>query len=179
MAHKVVGTGTTVAILVGTGATSIPISLQTGYLRVATGVAAAHVSIAATATEIASRNNYFVPSTSNVILKDRIASCRVSTATTGSSTVYGFSENNGNPFLVGDFVTVTNSSVGGYNCIHREITASNTNPGSESITVSVDTSTGTNAFTGSADVRRSVVVNTFGNAVGYAQISQVQIVSQA
>jgi hypothetical protein len=66
-----------------------------------------------------------------------------------------------------------------YNCIHREITASNTNPGSESITVSVDTSTGTNAFTGSADVRRSVVINTFGNAVGYAQISQVQIVSQA
>ena len=178
MAHKVVGTGTTVAISVGTGKTSIPISLQTGYLRIATSVAA-HVSIAATATEIASRNNYFVPSNSNVILKDRIASCRVSTATTGSSTVYGFSENNGNPFLVGDFVTVTNSSVGGYNCIHREITASNTNPGSESITVSVDTSTGTNAFTGSADVRRSVVINTFGNAVGYAQISQVQIVSQA
>ena len=178
MAHKVVGTGTTVAILVGTGATSIPISLQTGYLRVATSVAA-HVGIATTATEIATRNNYFVPSTSDVILKDRIASCRVSTATTGSSTVYGFSENNGNPFLVGDFVTVTNSSVGSYNCIHREITASNTNPGSESITVSVDTSTETNAFTGSADVRRSVVVNTFGNAVGYAQISQVQIVSQA
>jgi hypothetical protein len=178
MAHKVVGTGTTVAILVGTGATSIPISLQTGYLRVATSVAA-HVGIATTATEFATRNNYFVPSTSDVILKDRIASCRVSTATTGSSTVYGFSENNGNPFLVGDFVTVTNSSVGSYNCIHREITASNTNPGSESITVSVDTSTGTNAFTGSADVRRSVVINTFGNAVGYAQISQVQIVSQA
>ena len=174
MAHKVVGTGTTVAISVGTGATSIPISLQTGYLRVATSVAA-HVSIAATATEIATRNNYFVPSTSDVILKDRVASSRVSAATTGSSTTYTFNQNNGNPFLVGDFVTVTGSTVSGYNCSHQLITSSNTTPGLESITSSA-TST---AFTGSADVRRSVVVNTFGNAAGYAQISQVQITSQA
>jgi hypothetical protein len=178
MAHKVVGTGTTVAISVGAGETSIPISLQTGYLRIATSVAA-HVSIAATATEIASRNNYFVPSTSDVILKDRVASSRVSAATTGTSTTYTFDQNNGNPFLVGDFVTVTGSSVGGYNCSHQLITSSNTTPGSESVTVSFNSSATTTAFTGSADVRRSVVVNTFGNAAGYAQISQVQIVSQA
>lgn len=178
MAHKVVGTGTTVAISVGTGATSIPISLQTGYLRVATSVAA-HVSIASTATEIATRNNYFVPSASEVVLKERVASSRVSAATTGSSTTYIFNQNNGNPFLIGDFVTVTGSSVNGYNCSHQLITSSNTTPGLESITVSFDSSSTTTAFTDSADVRRSVVVNTFGNVSGYAQISQVQITSQA
>lgn len=178
MAHKVVGTGTTVAIFVGTGATSIPISLQTGYLRIATSVAS-HVGIASTATTTASRNDYFVPTSDVTILKDRVASSRVSAATTGTSTTYTFDQNNGNPFLVGDFVTVTGSSVSGYNCSHQLISSSNTTPGSESVTVSFNSSATTAAFTGSADVRRSVVVNTFGNAAGYAQISQVQIVSQA
>ena len=125
MAHKVVGTGTTVAILAGPGATSIPISLQTGYLRIATSVAS-HVGIASTATATASRNDYFVPTSDVTILKDRVASSRVSVATTGTSTTYTFDQNNGNPFLVGDFVTVTGSSVSGYNCSHQLITSSNT-----------------------------------------------------
>ena len=177
MAHKTVGTGTTVAILAGTGSTSIPISLQTGFLRIATSVAS-HVGIASTATATTSRNDYFVPTSDVAILKDRIASNRVSAATTGASTVYTFSGNAGNPFLVGDFVTVTGSSVAAYNCSHQLITTLNATPGSESITVSFNTSSAA-AFTGNADARRSVVVNTFGNSSGYAQISQVQITSQA
>lgn len=177
MAHKVVGTGTTVAILAGSGSTSIPIALQTGTLRIASSVAC-HVGVASTALEGVSRNNYFIPTSDFAILKDRVASNQVSSASTGTSTVYTFSGNAGNPFLVGDYVTVTGSAVTNYNCTHQLITASNTDPGSEAITVSFNTVTA-GAFTGNADVRRSVVVTTFGNSAGYAQISQIQITSQA
>lgn len=177
MAHKVVGTGTTVSILSGVGATSAPISLQTGYLRIATSVAA-HVGVASTSTVIASQSDYFIPSAGVTVLKERVASSVVSTATTGTSTTYVFSVNNGNPFVVGDYVTVTGSAVTNYNCTHALITAVNTIPGFESITVNNNTSAAA-AFTGEANVRRSVVVTTLGSSSGYAQISQIQITSNA
>ena len=177
MAHKVVGTGTTVAILSGAGSTSAPISLQTGYLRIATSVAA-HVGVASTSTVIAAKEDYFLPSADSVVIKERIANAVVAAATTGTSTQYKFAENNGNPFVVGDYVTVTGSAVTNYNCTHSLITAINDKPGYESITVSNNTSSAA-AFTGTANVKRSVVVTTLGTASGYAQISQLQITSEA
>lgn len=178
MAHKIIGTGTTVAIAVGTGSTSIPIALQSGYIRIAPSVAA-HVGLASTATEIATLANYYVPAGDVAILKERVASSVVSAATTGSTTtVYSFRENAGNPFLAGDYVTVTGSAVTNYNCTHALITSVNTTPGSESVSVTFNTAAA-DAFTGTADIRKSIVVNTIGSSAGYAQISQIQITSNA
>lgn len=177
MAHKIVGTGITVAVSTGSSVASGPISLQSGYLRIAT-TAASHVSVASTSGSADGRLGYLIPSAGSVVLKDRVASTKVSAATTGTSTVYYLRANSGNPFLTGDYVTVTNSSVSDYNCTHMLVSSTNETPGSESITVTLNTSSAA-SFTGTADVRRSVVVNTFGNAAGYAQISQVQITSEA
>lgn len=178
MALKVVGTGTTVAIASGAGSTSTPIALQTGYLRISTTVAA-HVGIASTSSVIASRNDILIPTADSIIIKEKVASSVVSAASTGSSTTYTFKENAGNPFNVGEYVTISGSSVSEYNCTHALITSINYAPGYESVTVSNNTNTGVSTFTGTADIRKSVVVTTFGNSSGYAQISEVQITSQA
>jgi len=179
MALKVVGTGTTVAIAAGAGSTSIPIALQSGYIRIATTVAS-HVGIATTSSVLASRNDILIPTADSIILKEKVASSVVSSASTGTTTTYTFKENAGNPFTVGNYVTITGSSVANYNCTHALITAANYAPGYESVTVNNNTNTGVSSFTGTADIRKSVVVTTFGSASsGYAQVTEVQISSQA
>jgi hypothetical protein len=175
MAHRVVGTGLTVAIAAGTGSTSTPIALQSGYVRIAPTVAC-HVGLASTSTSLASKSDYLIPTDDYAILKERVASSVVSSASSGSTTTYYFGENVENPFLIGDYVTITNSSSSAYNCTHQLVTGKALNY----ITLNYSTSTGAaTTFSGTANARRSIVVTTLGAAsAGYAHVTEVQIASQ-
>jgi hypothetical protein len=55
-------------------------------------------------------------------LKERLARQKIAGITTGTTTIVSFSENAGNPFLVGDYVTIQNAQPAGINTEHKLIT---------------------------------------------------------
>lgn len=173
MALKIAQTLPTLSVVSGV-TTSNPIELTSGYLRLASDVGC-NVAIGENPT--ATSNNFYVAVGSPEIIKERVARQKISGITTGSSTIINLGHNNGNPFLVGDYVTIAGSI--GINTSHNLVTAVSENISNTSITINYDSSaigvvTVTNAY-----VSRSIKVSSYGSTTGSLYISEVQIASQA
>ena len=107
----------------GTATTSNPIALKSGYLRVSTGVHPIYVD---TGEEpVATVDHFHIGIYGNEVLKERIARQKIRTApsgiTTGTSTIVSFDNNAGNPFLVGDYVTIQNAEPSQINIEHKRV----------------------------------------------------------
>lgn len=87
------------------------------------------------------------------------ASATVTAATAANPTVLTLNHPD-TKIKVGDYVTISGSSVGDYNAVHKEVTAvsspQRSNEYAQTITVSHDAS-GAGAFTGTATVAKSVI----------------------
>ena len=120
MAIKVVQKVNRVIANVSTATTSNPIALKSGYLRVSTGLTSVYVEI--DSEPVATTNSFQIGPYGNEVLKERIARQKIAGITTGTSTIVSFSENAGNPFLVGDYVTIQNAEPSGINTEHKLVT---------------------------------------------------------
>ena len=107
----------------GTATTSNPIVLKSGYLRVSTGLTSVYVETGE--TPVATVNSFHLGTYGNEVLKERIARQKIravpSGITTGTSTIVSFDNNAGNPFLVGDYVTIQNAQPSGINTEHKRV----------------------------------------------------------
>ena len=117
MAIKVVQKVNRITANVSTATTSNPIALKSGYLRVSTGLTSVYVEI--DSEPVATTNSFQLTPYGNEVLKERIARQKIAGITTGTTTIVSFSENAGNPFLVGDYVTIQNAEPAGINTEHK------------------------------------------------------------
>ena len=120
MAIKIVQNVNRVTAVVGSATTSNPIALKSGYLRVSTGLTSIYVETGG--DPIVTTNSFHIPSYGSEVLKERIARQKVAGITTGTSTIISFDNNSGNPFLVGDYVTIQNAEPSGINTEHKLVT---------------------------------------------------------
>lgn len=123
MAIKVVQNVSRITATVGSAVTSNPIALKSGYLRVSTGLTSVYVETGE--TPVATLNSFHLGTYGNEVLKERIARQKIravpSGITTGTSTIVSFDNNAGNPFLVGDYVTIQNAQPSGINTEHKRV----------------------------------------------------------
>ena len=173
MALKVVQTVAPLSAA-GTATTSTAIALKSGYLRIATSTAGANIAIGG--NPVATSNDIFVPVNTTEILKERVARQSIAGITTGTTTVITFPENAGNPFLVGDYVTIENAYPAGINTSHNIITATT----DSSITISFNSSSVTGIAVTNSSVARSIKVSALGNGgTSGVNIVEVQTAGQS
>ena len=173
MAFRIVQTVNAVSVSAAATTTSNAISLQSGYLRVSCGSTAAYIQISE--NPVATANDFMIVPNSADVLKQRVARQRISGITTGATTVVEFGENNGNPFIIGDHVTISGGSPVGVNTSHMQVTASN----ASSITLNWNSSSVTGIAVTNAIISRSVKVSVFSPIATTVSIAEVQIASQA
>ena len=173
MALKVVQTVAPLSAA-GTATTSTAIALKSGYLRISTVTAAANISIGG--APVATSSDILVPLNSSEIIKERVARQSIASIITGSATTITFPENAGNPFLVGDYVTIENAYPAGINTSHNLITATT----DSSITISFNSSSVTGVAVTNSSVARSVKVSAIGNGgTSGVNIVEVQTAGQS
>ena len=170
MAIKVVQKVNRITANVSTATTSNPIALKSGYLRVSTGLTSVYVEI--DSEPAATVNSFQIGPYGNEVLKERIARQKIAGITTGTTTIVSFSENAGNPFLVGDYVTIQNAEPAGINTEHKLVTQVL----NDSLTISHNSSSIVGVITTTnANIARSVKVSVLA-ASGTQDVSITEIV---
>ena len=170
MAIKVVQKVNRITANVSTATTSNPIALKSGYLRVSTGLTSVYVEI--DSEPAATVNSFQIGPYGNEVLKERIARQKIAGITTGTTTIVSFSENAGNPFLVGDYVTIQNAQPAGINTEHKLVTQVL----NDSLTISHNSSSIVGVITTTnANIPRSVKVSVLA-ASGTQDVSITEIV---
>ena len=170
MAIKVVQKVNRITANVSTATTSNPIALKSGYLRVSTGLTSVYVEI--DSEPVATTNSFQIGPYGNEVLKERLARQKIAGITTGTSTIVSFSENAGNPFLVGDYVTIQNAQPAGINTEHKLVTKVL----NDSLTISHNSSSIVGVITTTnANIARSVKVSVLA-ASGTQDVSITEIV---
>ena len=175
MAIKIVQNVNRISPTVSVAATSNPIALKSGYIRVAAGLTAVYVETGGNPT--VSTNSFYISPYGNEVLKERIGRQKVAGITTGSSTVITFPNNAGNPFIIGDYVTIENAQPAGINTVHQLVTDLT----ESTLTISANTSSIVGVITVTeAIVSRSVKVAALadGNATNVSITEVVQLVSE-
>ena len=159
-------------------ATSGPISLKSGYLRITPAGGDAFVSVGSnpTATD---NQSIFVPIDTPTVFKESVASIQTVSVTNASAAIkFGFPSGIEAPFVVGDTVAVTGCAPAGINTTSASVTAV-TGPdpinGVQSGTVTLGYGDANLAATdGVGEIRKVVKVAVRGS--GKTHISEVQIV---
>jgi hypothetical protein len=170
MAIKVVQKVNRITANVSTATTSNPIALKSGYLRVSTGLTSVYVEIGS--EPVATTNSFQITPHGNEVLKERLARQKIAGITTGTTTIVSFSENAGNPFLVGDYVTIQNAEPAGINTEHKLVTQVL----NDSLTISHNSSSIVGVITTTnANIARSVKVSALA-ASGTQDVSITEIV---
>ena len=170
MAIKVVQKVNRITANVSTATTSNPIALKSGYLRVSTGLTSVYVEI--DSEPVATTNSFQIGPYGNEVLKERLARQKIAGITTGTTTIVSFSENAGNPFLVGDYVTIQNAQPAGINTEHKLVTQVL----NDSLTISHNSSSIVGVITTTnANIARSVKVSVLA-ADGSQNVSITEIV---
>jgi len=175
MSFKVVQTVNNLSVSTGVS-TSVPIELNSGYLKLTPTVGC---SVATGNSPTASSNDFYIPANESEVLKERVARQKISGITTGATTIVSFSQNSSNPFLVGDYVTISNASPSGINTSHNLISAISEDPltGIVSLTINYNSSSVTGVTVNNAYLARSVKVSGLGVSSGLLHITEVQITS--
>jgi hypothetical protein len=170
MAVKIVQNVNRISPTVSTAATSNPIALKSGYIRVAAGLTAAFVETGG--DPVATTNSFYLSPYQNEVLKERLAKQQIVGITTGTSTVITFDNNAGNPFLVGDYASIENAQPVGINTTHQLVIATT----DASVTIAADTSAIVGVITAAgATLSRSVKVSALADG-GPTNISITEIV---
>ena len=176
MAIKIVQNIASISPTISVATTSAPIALKSGYIRVSTGVTAVHVELGG--NPIVTENSFFLPPYSAEVIKERIAKQQIAGITTGSvSTIITLPSNAGNPFAIGDYVTIENAQPAGINTIHNLVTSIT----DETVTITADTSSVVGVITtANATLSRSIKVGALAESSGTTlNITEiVQLVSE-
>lgn len=158
--------------------TSGPINLQSGYLRLTSSGGSHHIAIIdGNGVGVSSESSFIISENTSEIIKERVARQKISGITTGSSTVVTFGENFGNPFIIGDHVSIIGANPSGINTDFNLVTAKTDN----TVTIAFNSSSVTGIITTTnAILCRSVKVAVYGEGNNsHVHIAEVQIASQA
>ena len=182
MAHKPIGSGSSVSILSGAASTSSEFSVQSDTLRLVAVSSGVFVKIDSEPS--VSSSDYYVAANSSATLALTPASQRVVGITTGETTIIDFPDGTGSPFQQGDYVTLTAPNQDYYNFSHKEVLLVNNSAGgggyySTRIVVNVNTAGIVTTFNDYGDLRKSLKVGTFGTGAGTLYYQQVQISGDA
>jgi hypothetical protein len=174
MAIKIVQNVNKIFPTVSVAATSNPISLKSGYIRVSTGLTSVYVEIGG--NPVVTTDSFHIPPYHTEVLKERIARQRIIGITTGTSTVIAIENSAGNPFLINDYVTIENAQPSGINTEHSLVTAIT----DSTLTISTNTSAIVGVVTiSNAILSRSVKVASLSDAPTSLSISEVvQLVTE-
>jgi hypothetical protein len=160
------------------GSTSNPISLQSGYLRIAPE-ADAYVEIGYTPT-ISTSTSLWLKAGEIVVIKEPIRSQGVVGVTTGSTTTLSLPSGTGSCVDVGDYVALTGIQPSGINTTFAQVlNVLNTDPRngyqSDRVVLNWNTSaiTGVITATSGAEIRKAVKIAT--SSGGDTHITEVQI----
>ena len=142
---------------IGVAATSVPIALKSGYLRVTigstTGSSGGYIAIGT--NPIATQDNYHITSYSVDIVKEPMRKQQIVGIVTGTTTKLTFGENNGNPFIDTDYVTIYGAPTAGINTTHKAIVSMT----DSSVTIDFNSSSIVNPDVTGATLARSVKVS--------------------
>lgn len=109
----------------GVAATSVPIAMKSGYIRVTigptTGSSGGYVAIGT--DPVATQDNFHITSYSVDIIKETMKKQAIAGIVTGTTTKIIFGNNEGNPFTLDDYVTIENAPTVGINTTHKSIVA--------------------------------------------------------
>ena len=174
MATKIVQNVNRISPTVSVAATSNPIALKSGYIRVSTGLTAVYVETGS--NPVVTVNSFHLPPYSTEVLKERIARQQIAGITTGSSTLITFGNNAGNPFLVGDYVAIENASPAGINTNYALVS----NTTDSTVTISYNSSSITGVGATNSTLSRAVKVASLadGGATNVSIAEVVQLVSE-
>jgi hypothetical protein len=182
MAHKPVGSGSSIAITSSTSVRSGAFSVQSDTLRVVALSAGAHVAIGTDPT--ASSLDYFVAAGTAETLALSPATSSISGITKGTITYIDFPEGTGSPFEVGDYVSLVSENQNYYNFTHQAVISVNSTAGydgyfSTRIGIATNTSGIATAFSTDAVLRKSLKIASYGAGSGALYYQQVQISGNA
>ena len=169
MATKIVQNVNRISPTVSVAATSNPIALKSGYIRVSTGLTAVYVETGS--NPVVTVNSFHLPPYSTEVLKERIARQQIAGITTGSSTLITFGNNAGNPFLVGDYVAIENASPAGINTNYALVS----NTTDSTVTISYNSSSITGVGITNSTLSRAVKVAALADGVA-ANVSITEVV---
>jgi hypothetical protein len=185
MALKIVQNIASVAISTVGILTTSGIALKSGYIRL-TPNRDCHIAIGT--NPVATSDSFMIAAGHSEIIKEKVARQKISGITTGTSTVIIFTENSGNPFVVGDCVTIENAYPAGINTTHNVVTAISENPriGESTATIAFNSTAISGIAVTDAIAVRSIKVSAIADAsvgatggAGVLNITEVQIASQA
>ena len=141
----------------GVASTSVPIALKSGYLRVTigstTGSSGGYIAIGT--NPVATQDNYHITSYSVDVIKETMKRQVIVGIVTGTTTKLIFDNNAGNPFIIGDYVTIENAPTVGLNTTHKSIVSSD----DSSITIDFNSSSVTSPNISGSTVAKSVKVS--------------------
>lgn len=183
MAHRPVGTGSSVAFTAGAASTSNPFSVQSSVLRVVAVGGAAHVAVGSSPS--ATSEDYYVPIGGTVTLALTKASNRVVGVTTGTTTTIIVPEGTQVPYGPGDYVTLTVNGQSYYDFTYKEVLSVDTSSSvdgyfSTKMTVNHNSSGIATAFSSAdATIINSNKVSAYGVSAGTLYYQQVQISGDA
>jgi hypothetical protein len=183
MAHRPVGTGSSVAFTAGAASTSNPFSVQSSVLRVVAVGGAAHIAVGSTPS--ATGGDYYVPSGGTATLALSKASNRVVGVTTGTTTTIIVPEGTQVPFGTDDYVSLTATGQSYYDFTHQKVLSVDTTAGIDGyfqtrMVVNHNSSGIVTAFSAAdATIIRSNKVSAYGAGAGTLYYQQVQISGDA
>lgn len=160
------------------GSTSNPISLQSGYIRIAPE-ADAYIEIGYTPT-ISTSTSLWLKAGEVVVVKESVRSQGVVGVTTGSTTTISLPSGTGSSVEVGDYVALTGIQPSGINTTFAQVLSIlSTDPRngyqSDRVVLNWNTSaiTGVITATSAAEIRKAVKIAT--SSGGDTHITEVQI----
>ena len=172
MSFKVVQTVGIITAGSGSVVNTAAIPLKSGYLRVSVQGSPATVSTSATATA----NSLYVAVGESVVLKEKVSRQPVAGITTGATTTITFEENNGNPFLVGDYTAIESGYPTGINTTFAQVTAVT----QSSLTLNFNSASVTGIALTGTTIARSVQLSAMGSGgSSTVHVTEVQTASQA
>ncbi len=184
MAHRPVGSGSSVAFTAGAASTSSTFSVQSNVLRVVAVGAAAHIAVGATPS--ATSSDYYVPANQDATIALTKASNRVVGVVTGTTTTIVVPEGTQVPFGVNDYVSLSVSGIQSYyNFTHQKVLSVDTTAGVDGyfqtrMTVNYNSSGILTAFSSpDATIINSNKVSAYGTGTGILYYQQVQISGDA
>ena len=172
---KVVQNSNRLAVSTGVS-TSVPINLKSGQVRLISDV---NCNVSLGDSPSATNNDFYLAAGESEVLKERVARQKISGITTGTTTTVTFAQNAPNPFLVGEYVSISGASPSGINTSYNLITAVSENPrtGVTSLTIDFNSSSIEGVTVAEANLSRSVKVSALGSGAGFLYISEVQVTS--
>lgn len=155
MAIKIVQTVNRVPLTPNVAASSNPIALKSGYIRVSIASSGVGCYVAIGTNPTATVNDFHIGTYTAEVLKERLARQRITGISTGTTTTLTFGENNGNPFLLTDYVSIENAPTTGINTSHNSIVSMT----DSSVTINFNSSSITSPNITGADLIRSIRVS--------------------